>query len=130
MMKLSFFLLCFFAAFALQAQGNLQFNQVIMVGTQQQTVPSGKVWKVNSFLQTVTTNSNNSNSTSCSSTSWHSPFIMNGDRYYAFSGLTTGSGTLFMGVGNHFPFWAPAGTTFQTVCSGDVLSIIEFNIVP
>lgn len=112
------------------AQGNLQFNQVIMVGTQQQTVPSGKVWKVNSFLQTVTTYSGNNNSTSCSSTSWHSPFIMNGDRYYAFSGLTTGSGTLFMGVGNHFPFWAPAGTTFQTVCSGDVLSIIEFNIVP
>ena len=112
------------------AQGSLQFNQVIMVGTQQQTVPSGKVWKVNSFLQAVTTYSGNNNSTSCSSTSWHSPFIMNGDRYYAFSGLTTGSGTLFMGVGNHFPFWAPAGTTFQTVCSGDVLSIIEFNIVP
>ncbi len=129
-MKLGFFLLSFFAACALHAQGNLQFNQVIMVGTQPQTVPSGKVWKVNSFLQANTTNSNNSNSTVCSSTGWHSPFIMNGERYYTFIGLTTGSGNLFMAVGNHIPFWAPAGNTFQTVCSGDVLSIIEFNIVP
>lgn len=130
MMKLSFFLLCFFAAFALQAQGNLQFNQVIMVGTQQQTVPSGKVWKVISYLQAETTNAGNFNGTSCTDVSRHSPFLMNGNRYYVLNGVATGISTVVLGVQTDFPFWAPAGTTFQTVCSADVLSIIEFNIVP
>jgi len=49
MKRVLFSLILFFVAFLVNAQGNLQFNQVKLVTTLE-TVPAGKVWKVESAL--------------------------------------------------------------------------------
>ena len=42
-------ILLLFTALSIKAQGTLQFNQVKIISTVLQTVPSGKVWKVTSI---------------------------------------------------------------------------------
>lgn len=116
--------------FTLHAQSTLEFNQVLVISGAAQTVPAGKVWKLESYVQSEVTYGNNYNSSSCSSESYQSPFLINGLRYYNMGGVATGSGTLYTVATNAFPIWLPAGSTAGTVCSGDFLSIIEFNVVP
>jgi hypothetical protein len=122
---------CLLIYSGLKAQ-TLQFSRVLMIDNSTAVaVPANHVWKVTSYWQAITTNSASANSTSCSSTSWHSPFLVNGQRYYQINGITTGStGGPFMTVGNSFPLWLPAGATLQTLCTGDFLSIVEFTIIP
>ncbi len=50
----------FLMPFVLFSQGNLQFNQVLLL-TATGTVPSGKVWKVESVLSSSTLAANNNN---------------------------------------------------------------------
>ncbi len=125
------FSLVFIAVLSLStaAQGNLQFNQVLKVSDQVQTVPVGKVWKVVSYWQgnlNVTSNTQ----TTCSNNSRHTPFILDGQIYYLFRNVSTGSSNFLIAPSNELPLWLPAGTTLQTQCSKDFLSVIEFNIVP
>jgi hypothetical protein len=49
----SIVILSLFLGFKLSAQNNLQFNQVKLVGSTAETVPSGKVWKIESAPLTV-----------------------------------------------------------------------------
>jgi len=51
MKHLSPLLVLFLLSVGLSAQGNLQFNQVLVLNSQSgtQTVPAGKVWKITSF---------------------------------------------------------------------------------
>ena len=46
-------ILSIFLGFKLSAQNNLQFNQVKLVGSTAETVPAGKVWKIESAPLTV-----------------------------------------------------------------------------
>lgn len=113
------------------SQGTLQFNRVLLVDhSSTQTVPVGKVWKVEAYWQNDLIATNSTNSSTCNYTTWHSPIIMNGKMYYLFGNVSTGYSALYYGNYNKLPFWAPAGTTLKTVCDGNVLSVIEFNIVP
>ena len=50
-MKYSIIITFLFALNNLYSQGNLQFNQVLRVSNTPQTVPVGKVWKVESYLE-------------------------------------------------------------------------------
>jgi hypothetical protein len=111
------------------AQGNLQFNQVLRIGTTPQTVPTGKVWKVVSFWQSDTRLTQNFNTTTCGSTTNNSPFLINSVNYFYAKPYGWGSTTAFVTVGNEFPLWLPAGETLNTLCTNDFLSVIEFNIV-
>ena len=111
------------------AQGNLQFNQVLKVSDQVQTVPAGKVWKVVSYWQGVLNVTANIQTT-CTSNSRHSPFLVDGQYYFLFRNVSTGNSTSMMSPSNELPMWLPAGSTLQTQCSKDFLSVIEFNIIP
>ena len=108
------------------AQGNLQFNQVLLV-TSTQTVPSGKVWKVENAIATHLL-------ASCSTDPLHS-IVVNG-----FSATITQGGQVgfdgycfgWRGLASvtEFPLWLPAGTTLAAGSNVNALSVIEFNIVP
>ncbi len=98
------------------AQGNLQFNQVINLefvsGGTTATVPAGKVWKIESCMIT--------------STNFYACMVVNGVTYYMRQHNTSSS------AWDNFPFWFAEGKTitFGGGCSSGILSIIEFNVVP
>lgn len=97
-----------------KAQGNLQFNQVLILDitnpANSVSVPIGKVWKIESAAM------NQSNS--------YAQLQMGGQNYYLLN-----SASPF----NHLPFWVPGNTTVGLIGpSGHLgkLSVIEFNVVP
>ena len=99
---------------SLKAQGNLQFNQVLLLDVTNPansvTVPAGKVWKIESAIM----NQNNS----------YTQLQIGGVSYYLSS-----TSTLYKNV----PFWIPSGTSLGLLSpSGHLgkISIIEFNVVP
>lgn len=129
-MKLVICLISFFLSFGYNAQGNLQFNQVIRVVEVLQTVPAGKVWKVESYLESELINSNSSSS-SCISSTTHRPLIINNGFYYFVGDVAWGStSNLQMMNHNKFPIWLKSGDQIRTTCSSDFASVIEFNIIP
>jgi hypothetical protein len=104
---------------AAKAQGNLQFNQVVIIdlapsGTQNFTVPAGKVWKIESCGTGTTTPGIHLRNMSLV--------------YLAFFGSSTSGSSV------SYPFWLPSNYAgnFQNNSSSQrsVLSIIEFNVVP
>ncbi len=118
----------------LYAQGNLQFNQVKLVSTQE-TVPAGKVWKVESVIYNIapTATGYQSGAGSCSSNSYESTAI-------EVAGVPTkvGQGTQPASYSNlvytHsytiLPLWLPAGTNLSGGTCLNKISVIEFNIIP
>lgn len=110
-----------FFAHQSQAQGNLQFNQVIIFnippsGNVPFTVPAGKVWKIESAGVGGTSSTSLSLRDASSNTIAY------------FFGAGTGNNT-------PFPFWLPDSFSGSFQSSGtnpyrDVVSIIEFNVVP
>lgn len=129
-MKLVICLISFFLSFGFNAQGNLQFNQIIRVVEVLQTVPVGKVWKVESYLENELISSNSSSS-SCTSSTIHRPLIINNGFYYFVGDVAWGStNNLQMMNHNKFPIWLKSGDQIRTTCSSDFASVIEFNIVP
>lgn len=113
-----------------RAQGNLQFNQIVTVGTTSLTVPAGKVWKVESYTESeVTFNSNYS--AGCINANYHRPLVINNNNYYFFGNMATASsGANYITTGNKLPIWLKPGDQIRTVCSSDFASVIEFNVVP
>lgn len=130
-MKYLFLLLFVFLCSVSFAQGNLQFNQVIKVNNTAQTVPAGKVWKVEAYLQANTSISEFVEFPTCNFPDRQHPFLINSKPYYQINGSPGhGSSGIFMAVGNLFPLWLKSGETVQTTCPDNFLSIIEFNILP
>jgi len=111
------------------AQGNLQFNQIVTVGTTSLTVPAGKVWKVESYTESeVTFNSNYSSG--CVNSNYHRPLVINNNYYFFGNMATASSGANYITTGNKLPIWLKPGDQIRTVCSSDFASVIEFNVVP
>jgi len=116
------------------AQGNLQFNQVKLV-TSLETVPLGKVWKIESVIYNIPLTAQGYQNTngSCNSTSSESTGIEiagvptkvgQGTQAASYSSLTyTHSYTIL-------PLWIPAGTTLSGGTCLNKISVIEFNIIP
>jgi hypothetical protein len=101
-----------FAGSSLFGQGNLQFNQVLLLDASTTgnaySVPSGKVWKIENIA--------------CSGNNCYVQLQMSGLNYY----LSNTSSTY-----NHLPFWLPTGGAYTLIGSSTAkVSIIEFNIVP
>ena len=109
---------------------NLQFSQVIIVSNTDQTVPVGKVWKIESYQQQQIGFGTSSPITSCGDLSRPRPYIIDGVNYNDIKGTGWGSATILYAAGNTFPIWLKSGQVCRTTCSGDFLSILEFNIVP
>ncbi len=112
------------------SQGNLQFNQVLSISSTDVTVPVGKVWKVESYQQQQVSYSFSGVINSCGDLFRPRPYYINNIPYHRI--LVGGSGISSVPVSaiNEFPIWLKAGQTLRTSCSGDFLSVIEFNIVP
>ncbi len=119
---------------SLWGQGSLQFNRVKLVTTQE-TVPAGKVWKVESVIYNIPQDA--------------SPFVIQGNancnenqrRTYSIivDGVPTKAGELVGGTGftsdyfymqTKLPIWLPAGATLSGGICNNKISVIEFNIIP
>jgi hypothetical protein len=131
MRKVIFLFTFFLTQLVCFSQGNLQFNQVIRVNNSAQTVPSGKVWKVETYMQANTSISEFTEYPTCNFPDRQHPFLINSVPYYQINGSPGhGSSGIMMAVGNLFPLWLKAGEVLQTTCPNNFLSVIEYNIVP
>lgn len=112
MIKYFFFLLMVVIFFNSNAQGNLQFNQVLTyqgnsLSSPIWTVPSGKVWKIESAI----------------------PFNNLGTSQFLVNNFT-----VLQNNSNIQPIWLKSGDncrfTLTSTFSSYSISIIEFNIIP
>ena len=126
----------FSLSITISAQGNMQFSQVKIV-TAQETVPVGKIWKVESVIYNVPENqsgfqSSNYNA-SCNISYYRSTAItING--IFTKAGNVTEPASYSSGDYTHsytkLPLWLPAGSTLSGGPCLNQISILEFNIVP
>ena len=107
--------ICLAFVLSSNAQNQLTFNQVLLVTltTQGDTVPQGKVWKVESAVSTA---------------SLYAYFYVDNMLSYVLWGNNSGNGDGFVSSNTTFPMWLPAGTIVTEGSSVNALSIIEFNI--
>ena len=125
------------------AQGNLQFSQVKLVSTSE-TVPAGKVWKLQNFLPNVSLftdiTRNQQNPTSGGIRNFI--ILVNGisiylqttvtrevgrsDSYWSQDGYATAASSSILNE----PIWLSSGTTLAASTNVQFVSIIEFNVVP
>jgi hypothetical protein len=125
-MRIIVAIISLFSVVSMAAQGNLQFNQTLLLSTTQTsnvllgTVPVGKVWKIEGF------GSGNSGASECawsfdgSNAAFRSGNVYLGGSAYQYSNSTS-------------TFWLPAGTTVYSLNCSSIyrcISIIEFNILP
>lgn len=103
-----------------KAQGNLQFNQVLLLdiaasGTYTINVPAGKVWKIESAASYNGSNAG---------------IVLRNSAVQAIGNFSSSSTT----ATSCYPFWLPAGFSgsfLNSSSSGRIsISIIEFNVVP
>ena len=110
------------------AQGNLQFNQVLLLSTSQNssillgTVPAGKTWKIEGYGTNLTSY-------------YNCDFSFNGVNPAFRAGSTDSYSAAYTYVSSTQQFWLPAGTPLHAfACNGTSgyrwVSIIEFNIIP
>jgi hypothetical protein len=106
---------------------NLQFNQVIDVGNQIQTVPTGKVWKIESILYSSPIGSVSSSLTQ------NDQILIDGNLVTvrsARSGNGGYNGASYFVWEQKLPIWLKEGTTVQTSTNVYKISILEFSIIP
>ncbi len=132
-----------FTSLSFFSQGNLQFNQVKLVTTIE-TVPAGKVWKVENYLPSSQLAEDLNRPPNQSTAGGTKNFIMlvNGnqvylkttitrevgrsDGYWSQDGYATASDYKIFDA----PIWLPASTTLAASTNVLSLSVIEFNIIP
>jgi hypothetical protein len=115
----------------LHAQGNLQFNQVKLVSTVE-TVPAGKIWKVESILYS-TAIVGNGNATIAFSIGTDASILVNGVNTVTRStrGVNTSQGGAYYTVWDiALPIWLPAGSTLSSSTGVSSISVVEFNLIP
>ncbi len=118
------FLFAFFWANTGSAQ-SLQFSRVMLV-TNLQTVPAGKVWKVESAMLTGNLGIN----TGTTSYQTQSAIIrVDGQNINLMHTFGNSYGVQFQEL-TRLPMWLPAGTTLEPSTNIGKISIIEFTVVP
>jgi hypothetical protein len=109
----------------MSAQGNLEFSQVKLVGIQE-TIPTGKVWKVESVLNNSTLQINTGTSSSQNNAT---SILVNGTSVLITT--TWGSSYATSSVqSTQLPIWLPSGTTLAAGQNVYRISIVEFNQIP
>tara|TARA_B100000795_G_scaffold68736_1_gene47784 strand:- start:142 stop:495 length:354 start_codon:yes stop_codon:yes gene_type:complete len=107
--------ICLAFALSSNAQNQLTFNQVLLVPltTQGDTVPQGKVWKVESAV---------------SNSSLHTYFYVDAMECTLLWAYVYSNNPSVISSNTAFPMWLPAGTIVTSGIDVLALSIIEFNI--
>lgn len=134
-MKTLLFIAFIFLMGVFKAQGNLQFNQVKLV-TALETVPAGKVWKIESVIYNIaegSTTYQTGNYGNCNTNDNNSAAIV-----VAGTPTKVGQGTSPLGYSSGsyvhsytiLPIWLPAGTTLSGGICLNKISVLEFNIIP
>ena len=139
-MKIIFFVSLLWCG-VIYSQGNLQFNQVKIVSNTDasQTVPAGKVWKIESvFSEGGDTYPMGASGTvyahfsACGLASFN---FQNYGRYLSINNIPVAFGIHSAGSQmTNLPVWLPSGTTICTcipsyICARGY-SVIEFNTIP
>ena len=125
------------SAMTVHAQGyTLQFGGVVLVNNTPQTVPAGKVWKIESVMH-----SNDLNAAGYG-LSWQavsSSIIVNGSTVY-INRNTSGSARIYyssyvdpnavsdMNL-TSLPIWLPAGTQLAAGTNVNLISVVEFILI-
>lgn len=121
--------------FSALGQANLEFNAIQLI-TSSQSVPTGKVWKVESVLGANNLQPSFAGCGAISSVSQvisvNSTNITVKTTYHAH-----GSGTCSTGQGQSMesseitklPLWLPAGTSLAPGSNVNSISVIEFNLI-
>lgn len=124
-------LLGFVFSARLNAQGNLQFNQVKLV-TSRDTVPAGKVWKLESAPYKIDAVGIQGNYTTANPAVEYvqSIFIDNKTIFVQAIRYYDGSWHTFTGPTCQFPMWIPEGTSLEAGTGVQFISVIEFNVTP
>jgi hypothetical protein len=128
MKRLYIFIITIFLTTVAFSQGNLQFNQVLLLSTNQNssvllgTVPAGKTWKIEGYGTNLTSY-------------YNCDFSFNGVDDAFRAGAINIYQNSYAYVSSTQQFWLPAGTPLHAMaCNGAVgyrwVSIIEFNIIP
>ena len=128
-----FSLVNFSSSFA-QSGASLQFSRVMLLGATADTVPAGKVWKLESVLSASQLApglpSNNSaldktntlqikvNANVITISSWLE------NVYSSYRGHTA------FGRVSELPIWLPAGTSLEIFTNAAYISVIEFDVIP
>ena len=123
----SILLVYFFALLSgsLYSQGNLQFNQVKLVGIQE-TVPVGKVWKIESVLNNASLQINTSTTAEQNKAT---QILINGTAI--LMSTTWGNSYATSSVeSTQLPIWLPEGTNLAVGTNVFRVSVIEFNVLP
>jgi hypothetical protein len=131
-------LLLLMVGFGTYAQGqNLQFGKTKLIDSKTDTVPKGKIWKIESFVYSKTlADCPGSGATVNISDS----IVLNGNklsvRAQRFAGMVdwrnwnTSPSPEFLVWEQKTPMWLPAGTTLASGRGVLYISILEFNDVP
>jgi len=125
-MKYLYFLIFSMTAHLSFAQ-NLQFNQVIDVGNQIQTVPTGRVWKIESILYSSPIGGVSSSLTQ------NDQILIDGNLVTVRSARSGNGGynaASYFVWEQKLPIWLKEGTTVQTSTNVFKISILEFSIIP
>ena len=126
-MKLIFLFILFLLSFEGLCQNNLQFNKVVTYASSNgcnavyaspiYQVPSGKVWKIEKYVSTISY-------ASVGQDGLKNSVLINNQTEISPSDFNTGN-----------PIWLSSGNTMQVkiegayVCSSHFFSIIEYNVI-
>jgi hypothetical protein len=142
MKRLFFFLFCTSSFLSLDVCAQtLSFSRVLTVDATPQTVPAGKVWKVENMVVPSGMFSSTSSNTSTPSPSNTFTFFLNGvensattlggDIQAGYNGSTSSSTRIVMVPDRQmFPLWLPAASTLATGSGISLFSVIEFTVNP
>lgn len=131
---LALLILIYVPAYFCQSAGSLQFSKVKLIGPAADTVPLGKVWKVESVLSSsqlapglpsnnVALDKTNTlqikvNGTIITISSWLENVYSSYRGHTAFGRVT------------ELPIWFPAGSILEVSSNAAYISVVEFNIIP
>jgi hypothetical protein len=114
---------------------SLTFSQVLLVGNATQTVPTGKVWKIENYLLNNSATLASNAQTFCGGTATNASFYVtppggSATAFFLKPGNFVVNASNQGGYGVVFPIWLPEGTALQSNCASWYLSVIEFSVVP
>lgn len=115
-----------FVAITKAQNSELKFNQIKMVSTSE-TVPSGKVWKVEAALAGNGLHNGSSTIEVVKTITVNGNDVVIAGRSYA---TQSSDGNQSYGNYTKFPFWLPAGATLAAGSGVFEISVMEFNVVP
>lgn len=140
--NLFIFTFCLLISGLAMSQG-LQFSRVLLVEATQQSVPAGKVWKVESVMPSTSYGRASASYYTLPSPTLANDYviIINSNNVFlgdATAGVTSGytggsnaASEIFLGVNaSLFPMWLPENTTLAASNNIKYISVIEFTIVP